>query len=282
MLQEVLEKRGWGKPAYQSTFVPVESMPCKFNFRAEVSFVGERFESIKGFDRKKDAEQDAAHNALKWIAKGDQISYVLPREADSGEDGDNLVNSKVRVWWGANDQKFSEGFIVAFDSIAKTHKVVFKETLNLRNTKWELVGKGSKSDEQEATQWLSSDHFREMSSRKRIKTNSKANGCDKGKEIKKTEGRTKNEMVKAVESHHYKKMSSKVDTFLESLDLEKYSEAFKKEEVQVDMTTLAQMTLEELHKIVPMELDEVENLKVDGLIKEEEDDEVDSLTLSSA
>lgn len=239
MLQEVTEKRGWGKPAYQYTLVPVESMPGKFKFRAQVSFTGGRFKSTKVFDRKKDAEQDAAHNALKGIAKGSrnleedtpQSSYLMAKEeeADSGEDGDNLVNSKVKVWWGPNDQEFSEGLIVSFDSIAKTHKVVFKQTLNLRNTKWELVGEGSKSDEQEATQWLSSEssnHLREMSSRKRIKTNSKA------------------------ESHHCEKKPSEVDTFLESLDLEKYSEAFKKEEV--DMTTLVQMTLKELHKIVPM------------------------------
>lgn len=232
MLQEVTENRGWGKPAYQYTLVPVESMPGKFKFRAQVSFTGGRFKSTKEFDRKKDAEQDAAHNALKGIAKGSrnleedtpQPSYLMAKEEepDSGEDGDNLINSKVKVWWGPNDQEFSEGLIVSFDSIAKTHKVVFKQTLNLRNTKWELVGEGSKSDEQEATQWL-------RSSRKRIKTNSKA------------------------ESHHCEKKPSdvmEVDTFMESLDLEKYSEAFKKEEV--DMTTLVQMTLKELHKIVPM------------------------------
>ncbi|XP_057803846.1 LOW QUALITY PROTEIN: sister chromatid cohesion protein PDS5 homolog C-like [Salvia miltiorrhiza] len=58
------------------------------------------------------------------------------------EYGENLVGSKVKVWWPV-DRAFYEGVIHAFDSVKKKHKVLYndgdEETLNLKKERWAFV-----------------------------------------------------------------------------------------------------------------------------------------------
>ncbi|XP_075516326.1 sister chromatid cohesion protein PDS5 homolog C-like [Primulina tabacum] len=60
--------------------------------------------------------------------------------------GEELVGSKVKVWW-PKDLMFYEGVISSFDSVKKKHMVLYndgdKEVLNLGRERWELVGDDS-------------------------------------------------------------------------------------------------------------------------------------------
>ncbi|KAL3838565.1 hypothetical protein ACJIZ3_023156 [Penstemon smallii] len=73
--------------------------------------------------------------------------------------GENLVGSKVKVWW-PDDQEFYSGVIESFDS-GKKHKVLYNdgevEVLDLRKEKWEFVGDELDLDEDQAVEHASSD-----------------------------------------------------------------------------------------------------------------------------
>ncbi|KAI3472926.1 hypothetical protein Pfo_030352 [Paulownia fortunei] len=71
------------------------------------------------------------------------------KASETLEYGENLVGSKVKVWW-PKDRMFYEGVITSFDSVKKKHKVLYtdgdKEVLNLRRERWEFVGDDLVSD----------------------------------------------------------------------------------------------------------------------------------------
>ncbi|GFZ08299.1 hypothetical protein Acr_20g0001070 [Actinidia rufa] len=105
------------------------------------------------------------------------------KASDIIEYGDDLVSKKVKVWW-PKDQMFYEGVIDSFDPVKKKHKVLYadgdKEVLNLRTEKWEFVGDGSGTDEEQATESRSPDTSREMHKKKKARTNSEPS-AKKGK-----------------------------------------------------------------------------------------------------
>ncbi|EXB86689.1 hypothetical protein L484_013220 [Morus notabilis] len=76
------------------------------------------------------------------------------KESGDKDFGENIVGSKVKVWW-PKDHMFYEGVIESFDPVKKKHDVWYndgdKETLNLKREKWEFIGDDSGSDEEEET-----------------------------------------------------------------------------------------------------------------------------------
>eukprot|EP00258_Populus_trichocarpa_P042803 XP_024458822.1 WASH complex subunit 2 isoform X1 [Populus trichocarpa] len=95
---------------------------------------------------------------------------------DIKEFDENVVGSKVKVWW-PKDRQFYEGKIVSFDSIKKKHKVLYtdgdEEILILKRQKFELIGDDSESDKEEAADHSSPETSSETRPlKKRMKTNS--------------------------------------------------------------------------------------------------------------
>ncbi|KAB5513845.1 hypothetical protein DKX38_027751 [Salix brachista] len=95
--------------------------------------------------------------------------------SDIKEFDENVVGSKVKVWW-PKDRQFYEGTIDSFDPIKKKHKVVYtdgdEEILILKRQRFELVGDDSESEEEEATDHPSPETSSEMPLKKRMKTSS--------------------------------------------------------------------------------------------------------------
>ncbi|CAA3030755.1 neurofilament heavy polypeptide-like [Olea europaea subsp. europaea] len=96
------------------------------------------------------------------------------------EYGENLVGSKVKVWW-PKDRMFYEGVVGSFDSVKKKHKILYKdgdeEILNLKNEKWEFVEGGSVLDAGQPVECASTDTPSEMKTKK-AKTNPEASSND--------------------------------------------------------------------------------------------------------
>ncbi|KAF5456808.1 hypothetical protein F2P56_026247 [Juglans regia] len=91
------------------------------------------------------------------------------KESDYGE---NLVGSKIKVWW-PDDQAFYEGVIDSFDPKEKKHKVLYtdgdEEVLYLKKEKWEFVGGDSVSDGEQAADQRSPDASSDMPLKKKAK-----------------------------------------------------------------------------------------------------------------
>uniref|UniRef100_A0A5B7B6F3 Uncharacterized protein n=1 Tax=Davidia involucrata TaxID=16924 RepID=A0A5B7B6F3_DAVIN len=98
------------------------------------------------------------------------------KASDTVEFGENLVSSKVKVWW-PKDEMFYEGVIDSFDPVKKKHKVLYadgdQEMLNLGKERWEFVGgdSDSVSDGEQATEQPSPDASSDMRKKKKGKTN---------------------------------------------------------------------------------------------------------------
>ncbi|XP_022892679.1 neurofilament heavy polypeptide-like [Olea europaea var. sylvestris] len=96
------------------------------------------------------------------------------------EYGENLVGSKVKVWW-PKDRMFYEGIVDSFDSVRKKHKILYQdgdeEILYLKNEKWELVEDGLVSDAGLPVERASADIPSEMNTKK-AKTNPEASSND--------------------------------------------------------------------------------------------------------
>ncbi|XP_052191636.1 sister chromatid cohesion protein PDS5 homolog C isoform X2 [Diospyros lotus] len=101
----------------------------------------------------------------------------LGQEKASGtmEYGDNLVGSKVKVWW-PKDRAFYEGIIDSFDSVKKRHKVSYtdgdEEILYLKKERWEFIESfegDSMSDREQAIECRSPDSSSEMHKKKKAK-----------------------------------------------------------------------------------------------------------------
>ncbi|PWA68316.1 phospholipase-like protein [Artemisia annua] len=64
------------------------------------------------------------------------------KQIQSAEHGENLVGSRIKVWW-PEDNTYYEGTVKSFASRSKKHKVWYddgdKELIDLKTQKWELV-----------------------------------------------------------------------------------------------------------------------------------------------
>ncbi|KAK7260938.1 hypothetical protein RIF29_27239 [Crotalaria pallida] len=74
---------------------------------------------------------------------------IKENESGTKKYGDNLVGSRVKVWW-PEDEMFYEGIIASFSASRKTHKVNYDdgdvEILNLKKERWEIIEGGADSD----------------------------------------------------------------------------------------------------------------------------------------
>ncbi|CAK7353912.1 unnamed protein product [Dovyalis caffra] len=95
--------------------------------------------------------------------------------SDVKEFDENVVGSKVKVWW-PKDRQFYEGKIEYFDPIKKKHKVAYidgdEEILSLKRQKFEFMSDDSESEEEEAADHSSHETSSDTPLKKRMKTSS--------------------------------------------------------------------------------------------------------------
>ncbi|CAN6805742.1 unnamed protein product [Brassica oleracea] len=97
---------------------------------------------------------------------------------DEVSNGEELVGSKVKVWWPI-DRKFYKGVVDSFNSRTKKHRVFYddgeKEILDMNNERWELVEEGDDDDDDNADEDKSDDEIADIipepTNRKSARTN---------------------------------------------------------------------------------------------------------------
>ncbi|XP_061346896.1 sister chromatid cohesion protein PDS5 homolog C-like isoform X2 [Gastrolobium bilobum] len=94
-------------------------------------------------------------------------------ESNTKKYGQNLVGSRVEVWW-PDDQMFYEGTVDSFDPAMKKHKVLYddgdEEILNLKKEKWKIIEAGADSDGEEGSDRRSPDASSDKPLKKKGKT----------------------------------------------------------------------------------------------------------------
>ncbi|XP_075518268.1 sister chromatid cohesion protein PDS5 homolog C-like isoform X1 [Primulina tabacum] len=94
----------------------------------------------------KSSKNEDSVEETKRMSNKRKRSPGIQKTSETKEYGEELVGSKVKVWW-PKDQMFYEGVISSFDSVKKKHMVLYndgdKEVLNLGRERWELVGDDS-------------------------------------------------------------------------------------------------------------------------------------------
>ncbi|XP_056174892.1 sister chromatid cohesion protein PDS5 homolog C-like [Syzygium oleosum] len=113
----------------------------------------------------------------KYLGETSKDNFKRKRSSGKEEDseaktnGEDLVGSKIKVWWPL-DKQYYEGVIEAFDNVQKKHKVLYEdgdvEILNLEAEKWKLV-EGDSGDKGQAADRDSSDASPEMPLKKKAK-----------------------------------------------------------------------------------------------------------------
>lgn len=84
---------------------------------------------------------------------------------DKVSNGEDLVGSKVRVWWPI-DRKFYNGVVDSFNSRTKKHRVFYddgeKEILDMDKERWELIGDDDDDDDNAADEDKSDDEIADV------------------------------------------------------------------------------------------------------------------------
>ncbi|KAF8084528.1 hypothetical protein N665_0714s0015 [Sinapis alba] len=97
---------------------------------------------------------------------------------DKVSNGQELVGSKVKVWWPI-DRKFYNGVVDSFNSRTKKHRVFYddgeKEILDMNKEKWELIEEDDEEDDDNADEDKSVNEIAEAipepANRKSARTN---------------------------------------------------------------------------------------------------------------
>lgn len=113
------------------------------------------------------------------LEKSSKTSSKRKRSPDKGKAsgtkgyGEELVGSKIEVWWPA-DKKFYKGVVESFDSVKTKHKIVYDdgdvEILKLAKEKWKLIEEHSLSDQEPKSDDETPDEASEMPKEKKAKT----------------------------------------------------------------------------------------------------------------
>ncbi|CAL0323191.1 unnamed protein product [Lupinus luteus] len=94
-------------------------------------------------------------------------------ESGTKKDGENLVGTRVKVWW-PDDDMFYKGVIEYFIPAKKMHQVTYDdgdiEILNLQNETWEIITVGADSDGEEGADHPSPNVSADMHKKKKGKT----------------------------------------------------------------------------------------------------------------
>ncbi|KAG7965559.1 hypothetical protein I3843_08G006900 [Carya illinoinensis] len=112
---------------------------------------------------------------LQETPKTNSKRKPTPGKENDSDYGENLVGSKIKVWW-PKDRMFYDGVIDSFISSSKKHRVLYtdgdEEVLNLKKEKWEYIGGDSGSDGEQVADQPSPDASSEMPPKKKAKNNS--------------------------------------------------------------------------------------------------------------
>ncbi|KAG2691389.1 hypothetical protein I3760_08G006400 [Carya illinoinensis] len=113
---------------------------------------------------------------LQETPKTNSKRKPTPGKENDSDYGENLVGSKIKVWW-PKDRMFYDGVIDSFISSSKKHRVLYtdgdEEVLNLKKEKWEYIGGDSGSDGEQVADQPSPDASSEIRPpKKKAKNNS--------------------------------------------------------------------------------------------------------------
>ncbi|KAL8153087.1 hypothetical protein V2J09_010847 [Rumex salicifolius] len=138
-------------------------------------------EHVKPLPKKESKEPASPPKGATKTAKKEPSSASSKRKRSAGKDkaseidkhGEELVGSKIRVWW-PKDKQFYKGTVESFSPANKKHKVVLYsdgdvEVLNLAKEKWEHINDDENSDKGYLSDGETPDAS-EMRTKKRTKT----------------------------------------------------------------------------------------------------------------
>ncbi|XP_073144958.1 sister chromatid cohesion protein PDS5 homolog C isoform X2 [Henckelia pumila] len=118
----------------------------------------------------KPSKNEDSVEEIKRMSNKRKRSPGTDKASETKEYGEELVGSKVKVWW-PKDHMFYEGAISSFDPVKKKHMVSYidgdEEVLNLVRERWELVGDDSFADMGKSIEQSSHDASSEMRRKKK-------------------------------------------------------------------------------------------------------------------
>ncbi|KAM7255583.1 hypothetical protein ACFE04_008481 [Oxalis oulophora] len=179
------------KESVDTTDTESKSLATKMDDDVEGSDEGEDKNSHSGGERvsertaSADEEDKQVVSSLKTAGKstkkenpkGNSKRKHTPvaDKASINEYGDNLVGSKVKVWW-PQDKAYYKGVIDSYDSVKQKHRVLYndgdEEVLNLKRQKWELITAESEAEDDEAADEPEPESSSELPLSKKMKTTS--------------------------------------------------------------------------------------------------------------
>ncbi|CAL0323149.1 unnamed protein product [Lupinus luteus] len=148
------------------------------------------------------------------------------KENESGvkKYGENLVGTRVKVWW-PDDDMFYKGVIKCFIPSKKMHQVTYDdgdiEILNLKIEKWEIITDGADSDGEEGADHPSPDAPSDIPPKKKGKTSTgeSRKGGNKDASISGGGATSSKSVGKSMKSSHRSKDGSKSDRKLKAPEI---------------------------------------------------------------
>ncbi|KAE9586440.1 hypothetical protein Lalb_Chr24g0402031 [Lupinus albus] len=176
--------------------------------------------SVKNVDKEM---VSLSKSATKSIEDSEELPKSnLKRKHTPGEEnesgikkyGENLVGTRVKVWW-PDDDMFYEGVVECFIPSKKMHQVTYDdgdiEILNLKNETWEIITGGADSDEEEGADHPSPDVPADIPPKKKGKTSTSESrkGGHKDASISGGGATSSKSRGKSIKSSHKSKDGSK-------------------------------------------------------------------------
>ncbi|KAE9588987.1 hypothetical protein Lal_00012513 [Lupinus albus] len=197
------KRQGRGKANSESG---AEKSPVKDVDKEMLSFSKSNTKSIKD----EDSEELPKTNLKR------KHTPIKGNESGIKKDGQNLVGTRVKVWW-PDDDMFYKGIIERFIPAKKMHQVTYDdgdiEILNLKNETWEIITIGADSDEEEGADHQSPNVSTDMPKKKKGKTSTADPKKGRNKDVSSISGgaTSSKSSGKSMKSSHRSKDGSKSD-----------------------------------------------------------------------
>ncbi|PKI53232.1 hypothetical protein CRG98_026364 [Punica granatum] len=140
--------------------------------------------SKSGKKRPRDEDQPDETPKNKVKGKRTPVKEVGSGGKDYGQD---LVGSKVKVWW-PDDAEFYKGVVSSFNPVSRKHKIVYNdgdvELLRLKNERWELIQDDSSSSEEQEAEEGTHESSPDVPSKKSIEKTPKGKAVKGGGQLK--------------------------------------------------------------------------------------------------
>ncbi|OIW09293.1 hypothetical protein TanjilG_01264 [Lupinus angustifolius] len=184
------------------------------------SEIGAAKSSVKNVDKE---IVSLSKSATKSIEDSEELpktnlkrKHTPGKENESGikKYGENLVGTRVKVWW-PDDDMFYEGVVECFIPSKKMHQVTYDdgdiEILNLKNETWEILTGGADSDVEEGADHPSPDAPADIPPKKKGKTSTSESrkGGNKDASISGGGATSSKSRGKSIKSSHRSKDGSK-------------------------------------------------------------------------